>query len=120
MSNFKCPHCGMINIDCGRGKFKTPGEIELEKQLKEQSEKIKSELEEIRQKLKMEKYSNYSLKEQLKEQDAKIHQLEFELEFKERALKSARKQNGTYWHILFKDIVIKALQKMKKVKNTCK
>ena len=94
MTNFKCPHCGMINIDCGLGVFKTPREIELEKQLKEQSEKIKNELEEIRQKLQMEEYSNYSLREQLKEQDAKIHHLEFELEFKERALKSARKQNG--------------------------
>ena len=119
MSNFKCTECGTINIDCGKEGFKTPREIELEKQLKEQSEKIKSELEEIKQKLQMEEYSNYSLREQIKEQDAKIHQLEFELEFKERALKSARKQNGTYWHILFKDIVIKALQKMKEVKD-CK
>ena len=30
MSNFQCPHCGMINIDCGLGVFKTPREIELE------------------------------------------------------------------------------------------
>lgn len=31
MSNFQCPHCGMTNIDCGWGKFKTPREIELDK-----------------------------------------------------------------------------------------
>ena len=30
MSNFVCPHCGMTNIDCGLGVFKTPREIELE------------------------------------------------------------------------------------------
>ena len=30
MSNFLCPHCGMTNIDCGLGVFKTPREIELE------------------------------------------------------------------------------------------
>lgn len=32
MSNFQCPECGMINIDCGKGVFKTPREIELEKE----------------------------------------------------------------------------------------
>ena len=30
MTNFKCPYCGMTNIDCGLGVFKTPREIELE------------------------------------------------------------------------------------------
>lgn len=30
MSNFKCPECGMINIDCGKEGYKTPREIELE------------------------------------------------------------------------------------------
>ena len=30
MSNFKCSECGMINIDCGKGGYKTPREIELE------------------------------------------------------------------------------------------
>lgn len=110
MSNFKCTECGTINIDCGKEGYKTPREIELEKQLKEQSEKIKSKLEETKQKLQMEKYSNYSLKEQLKEQDAKIHHLEFELEFKERVLKSARKQNGTYWVKFLKDVIRKILK----------
>ena len=117
MSNFKCSECGTINIDCGKEGYKTPREIELEKQLKEQSEKLKAEFLETKQQLQMEKYRNYSLEGQIKEQDEKIHHLEFELEFKERALKFARKQNGNYWHILFKDIVIKALQKMKEVKN---
>lgn len=35
MSNFQCPHCGMINIDCGKDGYKTPREIELENKLKE-------------------------------------------------------------------------------------
>lgn len=35
MSNHECPHCGMTNIDCGWGKFKTPREIELEARVKE-------------------------------------------------------------------------------------
>lgn len=30
MSSFICPHCGMINIDCGDDGFKTQREIELE------------------------------------------------------------------------------------------
>lgn len=111
MSNFKCTECGTINIDCGKEGYKTPREIELEKQVKEQSKKIKNELEEIKQKLQMEQYSNYSLSEQLKEQDAKIHHLKFELEFKERALKSARKQNGTYWIELIKNVARKILKK---------
>ena len=33
MSNFKCPECGMINIDCGKESYKTSLEIELEKKL---------------------------------------------------------------------------------------
>lgn len=39
MSNFKCSECGMINIDCGKGVFKTPREIELEKTI-EKIEKV--------------------------------------------------------------------------------
>lgn len=35
MSNFQCPECGMINIDCGKGVFKTPRELELEKENEE-------------------------------------------------------------------------------------
>ena len=41
MSNFICSECGMTNIDCGYGGYKTPKEIELEaenKKLKEQLE----------------------------------------------------------------------------------
>ena len=34
MSNFECPHCGMINIDCGKEGYKTPREIELKKENK--------------------------------------------------------------------------------------
>ena len=32
MSSYKCPYCGMTNIDCGKAGFKTPREIELEKE----------------------------------------------------------------------------------------
>ena len=41
MSNFQCPECGMINIDCGWGKFKTPRELELEKENEILKEKLK-------------------------------------------------------------------------------
>ena len=41
MSNFQCPHCGMINIDCGKGGYKTPREIELEKENERLKEKLK-------------------------------------------------------------------------------
>lgn len=34
MSNFICSECGMTNIDCGRAGYKTPKEIELEKEVK--------------------------------------------------------------------------------------
>ena len=46
MSNYECPHCGMTNIDCGWGKFKTPKEIELEarvKVLEEENEELKAQ-----------------------------------------------------------------------------
>lgn len=33
MSNFKCPTCGITNIDCGKAGYKTDREIELEKKL---------------------------------------------------------------------------------------
>lgn len=33
MSNFICSECGMTNIDCGRAGYKTPKEIELEKEI---------------------------------------------------------------------------------------
>ena len=41
MSNFQCPECGMINIDCGWGNYKTPREIELEKENEILKEKLK-------------------------------------------------------------------------------
>lgn len=41
MSNFQCPECGMINIDCGLGVFKTPREIELEKENEILNKKLK-------------------------------------------------------------------------------
>lgn len=41
MSNFKCSECGTVNIDCGLGVFKTPREIELEKENEILKEKLK-------------------------------------------------------------------------------
>lgn len=41
MSNYKCPECGTVNIDCGLGVFKTPREIELEKENERLKEKLK-------------------------------------------------------------------------------
>ena len=43
MSNFICSECGMTNIDCGGAGYKTPKEIELEKEnkrLQEQKQKV--------------------------------------------------------------------------------
>ena len=41
MSNFTCPTCGLINIDCGKDGYKTAREIELEKQLEIAVEALK-------------------------------------------------------------------------------
>lgn len=41
MSNFICSECGMTNIDCGGDGYKTPKEIELEKENKRLQEQIK-------------------------------------------------------------------------------
>lgn len=35
MSNFQCPQCGMVNIDCGKEGYKTPKELGYEKALEE-------------------------------------------------------------------------------------
>lgn len=40
MSNFICSECGMTNIDCGGAGYKTPKEIELEKQVKRLQEQL--------------------------------------------------------------------------------
>ena len=34
MSNFVCPYCGMVNIDCGKDGYKTHRELELEEAIK--------------------------------------------------------------------------------------
>lgn len=47
MSNFQCPHCGMVNIDCEKEGFKTPKELEYEKALKEIEKATKINCEEI-------------------------------------------------------------------------
>ena len=40
MSNFICSECGMSNIDCGGAGYKTPKEIELEKENKRLQEQL--------------------------------------------------------------------------------
>ena len=40
MSNFICSECGMTNIDCGGAGYKTPKEIELEKENKRLQEQL--------------------------------------------------------------------------------
>ena len=40
MSNFICSECGMTNIDCGYAGYKTPKEIELEKENKRLQERL--------------------------------------------------------------------------------
>ena len=40
MSNFICSECGMANIDCGSSGYKTPKEIELEKENKRLQEQL--------------------------------------------------------------------------------
>lgn len=42
MSNFKCSECGMVNIDCGKGVFKTPRELELETLVIELENRLKT------------------------------------------------------------------------------
>ena len=66
MSNYECPHCGMTNIDCGWGKFRTPKEIELESRVKELEEKLNAQFAEMEEKLTAEENKNFELKEKLK------------------------------------------------------
>ena len=47
MSNFKCSECGMINIDCGKQGYKTPRELELEKENEKLKEKLKIALDSL-------------------------------------------------------------------------
>lgn len=47
MSNFQCSHCGMTNIDCGKEGYKTPREIEFEKENKRLKEKLKIALDSL-------------------------------------------------------------------------
>ena len=41
MSNFKCSECGTVNIDCGKEGYKTPREIELEKENERLNKRLK-------------------------------------------------------------------------------
>lgn len=44
MSNFQCPQCGMVNIDCGKEGYKTPKELEYEKALDEIERELKEDI----------------------------------------------------------------------------
>lgn len=66
MSNFQCPHCGMTNIDCGKGGFKTPREIELEKRVKDLEQKLNAQFVEMEEKLTAEEMKNFELKEEIR------------------------------------------------------
>ena len=59
MSNFKCSECGTVNIDCGKGVFKTPREIELEEKLNAQFAEMEEKITEVENK-------NFELKENIK------------------------------------------------------
>lgn len=48
MSNFICSECGMTNIDCDGAGYKTPKEIELEKENKLLKEQLKEANKTIR------------------------------------------------------------------------
>lgn len=72
MSNYECPHCGMTNIDCGWGKFKTPKEIELEARVKELEEKLNAQFAEMEEKLTAEENKNVELKERIEELETRI------------------------------------------------
>lgn len=49
MSNFICSECGMKNIDCGGAGYKTPKEIELEKENKRLQEQLNEANEVIKE-----------------------------------------------------------------------
>jgi len=51
MSNFVCPYCGIVNIDCGKEGYKTPEEIKLEKQLEEARDRISQLEDELKEAL---------------------------------------------------------------------
>lgn len=44
MSNFQCPQCGMVNIDCGKEEYKTPKELRYEKALEEIEKELKEDI----------------------------------------------------------------------------
>lgn len=44
MSNFQCPQCGMVNIDCGKEGYKTPKELGYEKTLEEIERELKEDV----------------------------------------------------------------------------
>lgn len=67
MSNFQCPECGMINIDCGKGVFKTPRELELEKRVKDLEQKLNAQFAEMEEKLDKKEQECERLKWYLKE-----------------------------------------------------
>ena len=90
MSNFQCPECGMINIDCGKEGYKTPREIELETLVIELENRLKT-LDE--------KAVTYQLTEKEYEEYKKLKVSSKQLEKENETLKSLNKhltENGLF------------------------
>lgn len=78
MSSFICPTCGMNNIDCGHDGYKTPREIELEREntnLYLQRNTFKSQSIKRNNEKKRLKDENKHLLDLQAEQDKEIEQL---------------------------------------------
>lgn len=107
MSNFQCPYCGMTNIDCGWGKFKTPREIELE-------EKLNAQFAEMEEKLTAEELKNYKLNEKLKIAEEALNDIKNSF-FEDEDKDIITHAESIYYYSKAKE----TLQKMKEVKD-CK
>lgn len=97
MSNFQCPECGMINIDCGKEGYKTPREIELETLVIELENRLKT-LDE--------KAVTYQLTEKEYEEYKKLKVSSKQLEKENETLKSLNKhltENGLFSQRHFKE-----------------
>lgn len=107
MSNFKCAECGMINIDCGWGKFKTPREIELETLVIELENRLKTLDEEA---------VTYQLTEKEYEEYKKLKVSSKQLEKENETLKSLNKhltENGLFCQRHFKEENERLKEKLK-------
>lgn len=126
MSNFQCDKCGMTNIDCGWGKFKTPREIELEEKLTAEENKnfeLKEEIKELRD-------LNRRLDNQREEYWKEYLKLDKKIKIAEEALQyyadgedmdEARVLGSCAWKYIvddnYADTAKQALKQMEEIKN---